>query len=62
MAFNLGGPRLAAFRRMRAAIAAGDWDAAATEALDSRWARLTGRRATDIAALLRGNGQKDEAS
>ena len=62
MAFNLGGPRLAAFRRMRAAIAAGDWDAAATEALDSRWARQTGRRATDIAALLRGNGQKDEAS
>ena len=45
-----------------AAIAAGDWDAAATEALDSRWARQTGRRATDIAALLRGNGQKDEAS
>ena len=55
-------PHLAAFRRMRAAIAAGDWDAAATEALDSRWARQTGRRATDIAALLRGNGQKDEAS
>ena len=53
MAFNLGGPRLAAFRRMRAAIAAGDWDEAAAEALDSRWAAQTGSRADEIAALLR---------
>ena len=53
MAFNMGGPRLAGFRRMRAAIATDDWAAAAAEALDSRWAAQTGRRAEDIAALLR---------
>jgi lysozyme len=54
MAFNLGGPRLAGFTRLRAAVMRGDWDAAAGEALDSRWAVQTGRRATDIAAMLRG--------
>ena len=53
MAFNMGGPRLADFRRMRAAIAVGRWDAAAAEALDSRWAHQTGRRADEIAAMLR---------
>ena len=31
----------------------GDWAAAAAEALDSRWAAQTGRRADDITALLR---------
>jgi len=53
MAFNMGGPRFAAFRRMRRAIAAGDWTLAAHEALDSRWAAQTGRRADHIAAILR---------
>ena len=54
MAFNMGGPRLAAFRRMRAAISDGDWDRAAAEALDSRWASQTGGRARDIAGMMRG--------
>ena len=54
MAFNMGAPRLAGFRRMRAAIGVSDWDAAAAEALDSRWAAQTGRRAPEIASLLRG--------
>ena len=55
MAFNLGGPRLAGFTRLRDAVRRGDWDDAAAEALDSRWAVQTGRRATDIAAMLRGD-------
>jgi lysozyme len=54
MAFNLGGPRLAGFTRLRAAVRRGDWQAAAVEALDSRWATQTGHRATEIAAMLRG--------
>jgi len=54
MAFNLGGPRLAGFTRLRDAVRCGDWNKAAAEALDSRWAAQTGRRATDIAAMLRG--------
>ena len=56
MAFNMGAPRLAGFRRMRAAVAAGDWNLAAAEALDSRWANQTGRRARDIETLLRAGG------
>jgi len=54
MAFNLGQTRLAGFKRLRAAVLAGDWDWAAAEALDSRWASQTGRRAAELAALLRG--------
>ena len=54
MAFNLGQTRLAGFRRFRAAVRDGDWDRAAAEALDSRWATQTGRRADEVAALLRG--------
>ena len=53
MAFNLGQTRLAGFKRLRAAVLAGDWDRAAAEALDSRWALQTGRRAAEVAALLR---------
>ena len=55
MAFNMGQPRLAKFKRMIAAIKAGDWDRAAIEALDSRWAAQVGDRATEIAAMLRGH-------
>jgi len=53
MAFNMGGPRLAGFANMIAAVRAGDWNRAADEALDSRWARQVGTRATEIAAMLR---------
>ena len=51
-----GAQRLAGFRRMREAIACDDWQLAATEALDSRWAAQTGRRAQHIAGMLRGGG------
>ncbi|MDA9930044.1 lysozyme [Alphaproteobacteria bacterium] len=54
MAFNLGGPRLAKFIRLRAAIKAGDWQGAAHHALDSRWASQTGGRARHIAQLISG--------
>lgn len=53
MAFNLGIPRLMEFRRMFAALADGDYDTAAAEALDSRWARQVGARADRIAAMIR---------
>jgi len=54
MAFNMGKPRLDGFVKMIAAIKAGDWDRAADEALNSRWASQTGRRAVEIADMLRG--------
>lgn len=52
MAFNLGGPRLASFRWMRAAILDDIWLQAASEALHSRWARQVGRRSTKIISML----------
>lgn len=53
MAFNLGIRGLLGFTKMLAALRRGDWDAAADEALDSKWARQVGQRAHDDAALLR---------
>ena len=52
MAYNLGGPRLAGFEKMRAALRAGDFATAATEARDSRWARQLPSRAKEISALF----------
>ena len=52
MAFNLGGPRLASFRRMRAAIHDDNWMQAAGEARHSCWAKQVGRRSTEIAGIL----------
>ncbi len=42
MAFNMGVPRLLAFRGMLAALQAGDYERAALEAFDSRWALQVG--------------------
>lgn len=52
MCFNLGLSRLLGFRNMLAALEAGDFAGAATEALDSRWARQVGDRAQRIATLI----------
>lgn len=54
MCFNIGWPRLSRFRRMLGALEAGDYDRAATEALDSKWSRQVGKRAQRIAALFNG--------
>ena len=53
MCFNLGWPRLKEFRMMLAAMESEDWEAAATEALDSRWAKQVGERANRVAELIR---------
>ncbi len=53
MCFNLGLPRLLTFKRMLAALQAGDGDSAADEALHSKWAGQVGDRAKRIAALYR---------
>ncbi|MCH1464543.1 MAG: hypothetical protein L7W39_02435 [Alphaproteobacteria bacterium] len=55
LAYNLGGPGLASFVKLRAALRAGDLPAAADQALDSKWAGQVGRRAHETAALLRGD-------
>ncbi len=53
MCFNMGWPRMSEFKKMIVAIWNGDWDTAAAEALDSKWATQVGQRAFRIAALLR---------
>ncbi len=53
MCFNLGWPRLSSFTRMLAALEFKEFDMAAREALDSKWARQVGARAERIAALIR---------
>ncbi len=52
MAFNLG-TRLMGFRKMLGALQARDWELAANEALDSKWAGQVKIRANRIADLFR---------
>lgn len=52
MAFNLGRSRLAGFRKMFAAIDAGDFAEAAKQMLDSRWASQVGKRARELASMM----------
>lgn len=53
MAFNLGIAGLLRFQRMRAALKLHDFDRAAEEMLDSRWATQVGERATRLARQMR---------
>lgn len=53
MHFNLGLPRLLTFRKMIAALDAGDYEQAANEALDSRWAEQVGDRAVRLARQIK---------
>ena len=58
MCFNLGWPRLSGFRKMLAAIKSGDYNKAADEALDSKWAKQVGPRADRIAQLFRSEADR----
>jgi lysozyme len=53
MAFNLGQTRLAGFQRLREAVKELDWEQAAAEMLDSRWAKQVGQRAIRLANQMR---------
>ena len=53
MIFNLGLTRLLKFKKMLTALEAHDFDKAALEALDSRWAEQVGSRALRIADLFK---------
>jgi lysozyme len=45
MTFNMGRPRLSQFKKFIAGVNAGDWEKAAVEMMDSRWATQVGSRA-----------------
>ena len=53
MIFNLGITKFRGFKRMNAALNNEDFDLAAVEALDSRWALQVGDRARELAAQIR---------
>ena len=52
MCFNLGLTRLLGFKKFLAALEAEDWDRAAEEMLDSKWAVQVGPRSTRLRDLL----------
>ena len=53
LCFNLGLPRLRGFVKMLDAAGRSDWGTAATELLDSAYAKQVGQRAQTVAAQLR---------
>lgn len=53
MMFNLGYPRLSAFRGMKAGVNARDWDKAADEMVDSRWYNQVPNRAERLVNRMR---------
>jgi|TARA_R110002167_G_scaffold43703_6_gene131918 lysozyme len=58
--FNLGLPRFLKFVKALDAAEAEDWDKAADEFLDSRWAKQVGSRAIEITEMIRtGEYQND---
>ena len=52
MMFNMGRTRLSKFKKMHAAILAGDWQEAAKEGRDSRWHRQVTNRAERLMTRL----------
>ena len=55
MAFNLGRDRLDNFVKFLGAVERGNWEQAASEMLDSKWAVQVGTRATTLAHMMRTN-------
>ena len=53
MCFNLGYPRLSAFKGMKRGVDARDWNAAADEMVDSRWYRQVTNRADRLVQRMR---------
>lgn len=53
MVFNLGMSRFLQFKNFLAAVEAEDWDTAAEEMLDSRWASQVGQRANRLSQGMR---------
>lgn len=53
MAFNMGVPKLCAFRKMILAIIGKDYNAAANEMIRSKWAKQVGGRAVMLSGIMR---------
>ena len=53
MNFNMGITRLSKFKNMLSALSDSRYDDAATEALDSKWAKQVGQRSINVSEMLR---------
>ncbi len=53
MCFNLGLGKLCTFKKMLAAVQRGDYQTAATEMVNSRWAGQVGYRALELAKMMK---------
>lgn len=53
MCYNLGFEGFCKFKRMIDALSVRDYDRAADEMLDSKWAQQVGRRAQELAQIMR---------
>lgn len=53
MCFNLGMTRLLGFKNALTAMSVGDYDLAADEFMDSRWAKQVGYRAEEVCTMIR---------
>ena len=53
MCFNLGMTRLLGFKNALTAMSVGDYDTAADEFMDSRWAKQVGYRAEEVCTMIR---------
>ena len=53
MCFNMGVSRLSSFRKMLKALQDDDYETAAIEGLDSRWARQVGKRAEELMQIIK---------
>jgi lysozyme len=53
LCFNLGLPRLKKFVKALAAMEAGNYEEAAVEFIDSRWAKQVGTRALEVTHMIR---------
>jgi len=53
MIFNMGINKVLGFKKMLKALAEGNFNKAADEMLDSKWARQVGKRAEELARIMR---------
>lgn len=53
MVYNLGLPVFLGFKKTIKALREGNWDKAAAEMINSRWAMQVGRRATTLAQIIK---------
>lgn len=53
MCFNMGIAKLCTFKKMLAALQRGDYNTAANEMLQSRWAGQVGHRACELANMMK---------